>query len=325
MSSSIDPSSPVPLYHQIAQAIRDRILSGELAPGQELEPIRRASETWGVNLHTVRHAYTALAREGLVETQRSRRTRVRAIPEPMEPGAKESFEVFLRRTVETARNAHGVGPLEMAQALEAYGHDGSEPSPIVYVVECSAWQCATHCDQLRALYDVDARPWPLDSKGPPAPEATTLSTFFHYSDVRRLWPRHLKQTRFLEIRIDPELEMSIRARRREGARARVVVVETDPVTAESIAADVSSVLPENRFQVEAQTFDDAGAALDGVGDQDAVLFAPSMWGAMSEEQRANPRASEARYDFEPEGLSRLAQELGWRRTGAALAATRGTR
>ena len=78
---SIDPASPVPLYHQIAESIRSRIAAGSLESGDALEPMRQAAERWGVNLHTVRHAYAALARDGLVETSRGARgTRVIAPP-----------------------------------------------------------------------------------------------------------------------------------------------------------------------------------------------------------------------------------------------------
>ena len=60
---SFDPQSPVPLYHQIAEALRARMERGELRAGDALEPMRQAAERFGVNLHTVRHAYTALARD----------------------------------------------------------------------------------------------------------------------------------------------------------------------------------------------------------------------------------------------------------------------
>jgi len=70
---TIDPDSPVPLYHQIAEQIRASIEAGELAPGDILEPLRKAAETWNVNLHTIRHANAALARTGLVESGRGRR------------------------------------------------------------------------------------------------------------------------------------------------------------------------------------------------------------------------------------------------------------
>ena len=67
MKLKVDPESPVPLYHQIAEGLRAAIEAGALAPGDALDPMRQAAETWGVNIHTVRHAYAALAREGLIE------------------------------------------------------------------------------------------------------------------------------------------------------------------------------------------------------------------------------------------------------------------
>jgi len=67
MDLEIDPQSPVPLYHQIAEALRVSIEAGTLAPGDALQPMREAAERWGVAIHTVRHAYAALAREGLVK------------------------------------------------------------------------------------------------------------------------------------------------------------------------------------------------------------------------------------------------------------------
>jgi regulatory GntR family protein len=69
MAPSLDPASPVPLYHQLAEALRYRIATGALAPGTALPPLRAAARQWGVNLHTVRHAYAALASLGLVRTR----------------------------------------------------------------------------------------------------------------------------------------------------------------------------------------------------------------------------------------------------------------
>ena len=75
MNIKVHGESPVPLYHQIAEALRASIEAGKLNPGDALQPMRQAAERWGVNIHTVRHAYAALAREGLVERSRGRRTR----------------------------------------------------------------------------------------------------------------------------------------------------------------------------------------------------------------------------------------------------------
>src|SRR4051812_924277 len=68
MVARLDPSSPIPLYHQLAEAVRAEIAAGTLEPGDRLPPLRVAADAWGVNLHTVRHAYRALADAGLVRT-----------------------------------------------------------------------------------------------------------------------------------------------------------------------------------------------------------------------------------------------------------------
>lgn len=68
----IDPSSDVPLFEQIAAAVRDRIATDRLAPGDRLPAARDVADSLEVNLHTVLRAYQALRDEGLVELRRGR-------------------------------------------------------------------------------------------------------------------------------------------------------------------------------------------------------------------------------------------------------------
>ena len=72
----LEPTSPVPLYHQIAEALRYRIATGALVPGALLPPLREAAAQWGVNLHTVRRAYGELTEQGVTETCHPVGTRV---------------------------------------------------------------------------------------------------------------------------------------------------------------------------------------------------------------------------------------------------------
>src|SRR5210317_255717 len=116
----IDPNAPTPLYLQIAEAIRERIRRGELASGESLEPLREAARTWNVNLHTVRHAYTALAREGLVETRGTRGTRVAAEKSPGErpntlasPAGEALVERFAREAA-----GHGLSREDLVRLLQ---------------------------------------------------------------------------------------------------------------------------------------------------------------------------------------------------------------
>jgi GntR family transcriptional regulator len=59
--------APVPLYHQVFQVLRARIMSGEYAPGMQLPPEERFTRDFRVSRHTVRMAMQYLAQEGLIE------------------------------------------------------------------------------------------------------------------------------------------------------------------------------------------------------------------------------------------------------------------
>jgi len=63
---SVDASDERPLYRQIAAQVREAALKGELQPGESLPSVRDLAASLGINLHTVRHAYTTLRDEGVV-------------------------------------------------------------------------------------------------------------------------------------------------------------------------------------------------------------------------------------------------------------------
>jgi GntR family transcriptional regulator len=56
-----------PAYKRIQRAIRRRIESGELNPGDVVDSERELAKTHGVSLMTARHALADLAQEGIVE------------------------------------------------------------------------------------------------------------------------------------------------------------------------------------------------------------------------------------------------------------------
>ena len=65
-----------PLYLEIAESVRQEILYGTLAPGDQLPTLRAMAEHWRCTLGTVQRAYAELAREGLLFTRRGQGTRV---------------------------------------------------------------------------------------------------------------------------------------------------------------------------------------------------------------------------------------------------------
>ena len=64
------------IYQQIAESIRQEILSGELKPGSRLPAIRKLTEQWQCNTGTILRAYQELARLGLVVSHVGQGTKV---------------------------------------------------------------------------------------------------------------------------------------------------------------------------------------------------------------------------------------------------------
>ncbi|MBO8139796.1 MAG: GntR family transcriptional regulator [Thermosipho sp. (in: Bacteria)] len=67
---TIDFSSHVPVYRQIAEKIKMEIIQGNIKKGEFLPSIRKLANTLGVNLNTVSRAYRELANEGIIEPVR---------------------------------------------------------------------------------------------------------------------------------------------------------------------------------------------------------------------------------------------------------------
>ncbi|WP_082157411.1 GntR family transcriptional regulator [Kocuria sp. SM24M-10] len=66
LSLAIDKSSPIPLYHQLAQALEEAIRSGALPLGTKLENEIELAARLRIGRPTVRKAFSQLVRGGLV-------------------------------------------------------------------------------------------------------------------------------------------------------------------------------------------------------------------------------------------------------------------
>ena len=73
-------SDGAPIYQQIVDQIRFRIVSGQLTAGDELPTIRGLAESLRVNPNTVARAYRELEHEELVEKRRTTGTFVAELP-----------------------------------------------------------------------------------------------------------------------------------------------------------------------------------------------------------------------------------------------------
>jgi len=65
---ALDRDGPVPLWRQLASALRARIESGEIPPGRALPSRKQLEQEYDVGQKTVEHALSYLADEGLIES-----------------------------------------------------------------------------------------------------------------------------------------------------------------------------------------------------------------------------------------------------------------
>jgi len=311
MRLALDPASPLPLYHQLAEALRYRIATGALEPGTALPSLRDAARRWGVNLHTVRHAYASLAAQGLVRTEAPHGTVVlgRRAPKPAALDRGEA-DRFLARMLREAATRYGLTPVEVRQRLAFLGAAVTPSSERVYVIECSETQAADLALQVSARWNVSAQGWSLERPGAPPPGAL-VATYFHYNDIRTRWPERSASVRFVAIHPDPDLAVRLEGFRRRGRRIPVLVCERDAAMAGNIAADLRAVLPSDRFELVPTVESAPGSALSMAGAAAPVLFSPRSWAALSPAARADSRAIEIRYLVEPKDLSSLGEELDW--------------
>lgn len=66
----IDPKSPIPIFRQIADQLRQSIDAGVYKSGEILPSLRQLAVDIKVNPNTIQRAYEALEREGVVESRR---------------------------------------------------------------------------------------------------------------------------------------------------------------------------------------------------------------------------------------------------------------
>jgi len=69
MKIEIDPKSGLPIYLQIIEQVKHKIVSGELSIGDRLPTVRQLAVDLEINPNTVAKAYTELEREEILDTK----------------------------------------------------------------------------------------------------------------------------------------------------------------------------------------------------------------------------------------------------------------
>ncbi|HVG43973.1 MAG TPA: GntR family transcriptional regulator [Longimicrobium sp.] len=139
LNVSIDPSDLRPIYVQIMDEVRRAVALGELVPDEALPSARQLAQALTLNHLTVKQAYAALEREGLVYVRRGLGTYVALGASPASERRRLAAEMARRAVKEAVR--HGFGPGEFfaalrgaareagweTQAEERADHDAPEP------------------------------------------------------------------------------------------------------------------------------------------------------------------------------------------------------
>lgn len=61
----------LPIYAQLMDTLKRRIVTGRYLPGEKLPSVRKLAAEAGINPNTVQRAFSELEREGLIYTQRA--------------------------------------------------------------------------------------------------------------------------------------------------------------------------------------------------------------------------------------------------------------
>jgi GntR family transcriptional regulator len=114
---SLNPTSGVPLYRQLFQQLRERIVSGQIAAGTQLPSVRDLSAELHINPLTVAKVYQFLERDGLVEARRGLGTFVATITQELtKTEQRQQLEPALRQVVTEAMHL-GLSSAELEELV----------------------------------------------------------------------------------------------------------------------------------------------------------------------------------------------------------------
>jgi DNA-binding transcriptional regulator YhcF (GntR family) len=300
----------MPLYHQIVQAIRWRIGTGELAPGGPLPGVREAAELWGVNYHTVRRAYQELAGAGWVNSQRGSGTHVAEVRPAGDPERADDLRAWIGSVAAVAAERYGLPPAALAELL-------LERQSVlrVVMVECNRHQSALLARQLERALSVEAIPWSLEERGEP-PHLPLIGTYFHHGEMRNRWPGRVADMHFVTLRTDAALAERVRPVAERRGASVLWLAERDIGTAHEMAAGVAALFAPD-LEVRPVVADPA-ELLAGLGEDELLLVAPRLWDDLPPEVRADERV----FDVVPRIASEDIEMLGRALESARVAAGR---
>ena len=122
----IDITSSTPVYRQVADQIRELLVTGEFQPGEQLPTVRQLALDLGINHNTIADAYRTLADEGWLHLERARRA---VVLSRSTPGAtKQTEKQFARRLRELIAEVRAAGVSAKVIRTEFESLAGALPS-----------------------------------------------------------------------------------------------------------------------------------------------------------------------------------------------------
>ena len=118
LTISIDKSSGVPIYVQLAERIRFLVRSGELDAGEAMPTVRQLAVQLGVNANTVARVYRDLQNDGLLRLERGVGTFVNQLNTSQ--ARMSDLKLLDRKVTELIRLGRRIGmaAAEMSQFIE---------------------------------------------------------------------------------------------------------------------------------------------------------------------------------------------------------------
>jgi DNA-binding transcriptional regulator YhcF (GntR family) len=182
------------VYLQLADQLRYLIGASEFGVGTRLPPARQLAQNLSINRNTVLSAYAKLAEDGLIETRRGGGTVVLArSPQPGgTPGPHTNPELLdaVDMLIQRARSLR-LGPDELSALVSSRVNLDQRPAPRVAFIECNP-QSLEHLGGSiereigAAVVPVLLNDLPsLAQNGRLDDVDCVVSTFFHFSEVRR--------------------------------------------------------------------------------------------------------------------------------------------
>lgn len=119
MNLELDFRSGIPIYLQLVEQIKERVVSGGLKSGDQLPTVRALAQELRVNFNTIARAYRILDEVGIISTQQGRGTYILEMPPPevAENLRQQSLEALTQRYISEVVRL-GSSPNEIARMIQ---------------------------------------------------------------------------------------------------------------------------------------------------------------------------------------------------------------